>query len=303
MQKFFTNLANKLRKTSTELSSSLKNIFSLHKPSEELLEKIEESLISYDMGVNFSATVTEELSRETAGKQVTMKMVQGLIKEKLLEIFKNSSNDLSIENSKNVYTIVISGMNGGGKTTTVGKIAARLVRQGKSVLIAAADTFRPSAKEQLSKWATQAGAEMFAVEGCADPASVAFKALKKAQKEGFDVLIVDTAGRIPNNPQLMAELNKIHNVLKKIDPNAPHLNLLVIDSTIGQGAIQQVQMFQETTGIHGLIVTKLDGTARAGVMVPITQEFQLPIYFIGTGEGIEDIEKFDANNFIEALLI
>ena len=196
---------------------------------------------------------------------------------------------------------MLSGSNGSGKTTTIGKIASQLVKKKKRLLVAACDTFRASALEQLDIWCKRSKANIFIERNSSDPASVAFKALKKAQKENFEVLMIDTAGRIPNNTSLMGELSKIQNVVKKLTHDECYLHLLVVEATTGQTMMRQVEKFHNITPINGLIITKLDGTAKAGMLIPIIQKFGLPIYFIGTGENIDDIHTFSPLAFIELL--
>jgi fused signal recognition particle receptor len=302
MKNIFAKLTQGLSNTSAKLNLNLKKAFSLNKPKEELLEEIEESLIESDLGVHFSMEITETLRRTNFSQEISKEIVADCLREKLTDIFQNIHRDLVIPDTNTVYTIMFSGINGSGKTTTIGKIAAQLTQQGKKVLIAAGDTFRASAVEQLTTWATRAKADIFVANPNSDPASVAYQALKKAQTENFDVLLIDTAGRVPNNSQLMDELKKINNVIKKLDTDAPQLNLLVIDATIGQTALKQVEIFHKDAAVNGIIITKLDGTARAGAIVPITEKFKLPIYFIGLGEAIADLQKFSAEEFIDAIL-
>lgn len=301
MKKVFTELTKQFNKTSAKLHHHLKKIFSINKPTKELLEKIETVLISCDMGMQFSNSIIKQLTQMNFKNTITEAVVCQCIKNELLQIIKDSSRDLTLPKLKNVYTIILSGVNGSGKTTSVGKIASQLIQQKKKVLIAACDTFRASAVEQLSIWSKKANAEIFVGKKNNDPASIAFKALKKAQQESFDVLIIDTAGRIPNNLELMAELNKINNVIKKITTDHCYLHLLVLDATSGQAMIRQVEIFHKIASIDGLIITKLDGTAKAGALIPIIQKFQLPIYFIGTGECIHDLHKFSPLKFVDIL--
>lgn len=301
MKQAFTNLTKQFNKTSAKLCHHLKKIFSINRPTKKLLEKIEEALISCDMGVKFSSSIIKQLTQINFESKVSEQLVYKCIKNELLDIIKNAHHDLILPKLKNVYTIILSGTNGSGKTTSIGKIASQLVQQKKKVLIAACDTFRASAVEQLNIWCKKANAEIFIGKKNNDPASIAFKAFKKAHQENFDILIIDTAGRVPNNLELMAELNKISNVIEKLTPNHDYLHLLVLEATSGQAMIRQVENFHKIASINGLIITKLDGTAKAGVLVPIIQKFQLPIYFIGTGEYIHDLHKFSPLKFINML--
>jgi fused signal recognition particle receptor len=205
-----------------------------------------------------------------------------------------------IDDTKQPFVILVVGVNGSGKTTTIGKIAAKLVREGKKVSLAAGDTFRAAAIEQLKIWGARIGAPVIARDQGSDAASLAFEALTEARASGADVLLMDTAGRLQNRTELMAELEKIVRVMRKVDVEAPHAVLLVLDATVGQNALSQVEIFGRIAGVTGLVMTKLDGTARGGILVAIAQKHQLPVHFIGVGEGVEDLEPFEARDFARA---
>jgi fused signal recognition particle receptor len=302
MRNWFSKLKGGLSKTSTNLGTNLKKAFALNRPNKEILDDIEEILISNDLGVKFSNEVIEKISKKSFNTNITKQMVVDCVIEEIQSILEPYTKELIIPNSGLPYTIIFSGINGSGKTTSLGKIAYKLQQVGNKVLIAAGDSFRASATEQLEIWAERSNCEIVTGEYKSDPASIAYRALIKAKTENFDVLLIDTAGRMHNKIDLMNELQKINKVLKKNDELLPQLNLLVIDSTIGQTAIKQVENFKDIVDINGIILTKLDGTSKAGVIVPITQKFKLPIYYIGVGESIEDLNTFSAKDFAEALL-
>jgi fused signal recognition particle receptor len=302
MKNWFSKLRSGLSKTSANLSTNIKKAFALNRPNKEILDDIEEILISSDLGVQFSGEVIEKISKRSFNTNITKQMVIDCVVEDIESILKPYTKELTIPNSDLPYTIVFSGINGSGKTTSLGKIAHKLQMDGYRVLIAACDSFRASATEQLEIWAKRSNCEIITGEYKSDPASIAYKALIKARNENFDVLLIDTAGRMHNKIDLMNELQKINKVLKKNDQVFPQLNLLVIDATIGQIAIKQVENFKDIVDINGIILTKLDGTSKAGVIVPITQKFKLPIYLVGVGEGVEDLNTFSAKDFAEALL-
>jgi len=302
MKNWFSKLRSGLSKTSANLGTNIKKAFALNRPNKEVLDDIEEILISSDLGVKFSGEVIEKISKRSFNTNITKQMVIDCVVEEMQSILKPYAKELIVPNSDLPYTIVFSGINGSGKTTSLGKIAHKLQRDGHKVLIAACDSFRASATEQLEIWAKRSNCEIITGEYKSDPASIAYKALIKARNENFDVLLIDTAGRMHNKIDLMNELQKINKVLKKNDQAFPQLNLLVIDDTIGKTAIKQVENFKDIVDINGIILTKLDGTSKAGVIVPITQKFKLPIYLVGVGEGIEDLNAFSAKDFAEALL-
>lgn len=302
MKKWFNKLKSSLSKTSTNLSVNLKKTFALNRPNKEILDDIEEILISNDLGVKFSNEVIEKISKKSFNTSITKQMVIDCVIEEIRTILEPYTKELIIPKSELPYTIIFSGINGSGKTTSLGKIAYKLQQVGNKVLIAACDSFRASATEQLEIWAKRANCEIIIGKYNADPASIAYKSFIKARDENFDALLIDTAGRMHNKIDLMNELQKISKVLQKNDKILPHLNLLVIDSTIGQTAIKQVENFKDIININGIILTKLDGTSKAGVIVPIIQKFKLPIYFIGVGEGIEDLNILIAKDFAQALL-
>ncbi len=292
--------------SSNKISNLITQIFTHKKLDEEILQELEEALITADLGAKFSEKIIDELKKNKFQKSITENEIKEFLAQKITEILKKCEKNLdeTLQNYQNSpKTLIFNGVNGSGKTTTIGKIAFNLSNQGKKVLIAACDTFRAGAADQLEVWAKRSNCEIVkAQKEGEDPASIAYKAMKKGKEENFDFLLIDTAGRLQNKQNLMDELKKINNVLKKIDESAPNENILVLDATIGQNAKNQIEIFDKIVGISGLIITKLDGSAKAGVVVGICDEFQKPIYAIGIGEKIQDLQQFDAEKFSKNLL-
>jgi len=245
--------------------------------------------------------IREAVSKGRYDKGLTADDVRHVLATEVARVLEPVALPLTLDPAAKPHVILVVGVNGTGKTTTIGKLAHQFEREGRSVMLAAADTFRAAAIDQLKVWGGRVGAEVVAKDVGADPAGVAYEALEQAKREGTDVLLIDTAGRLQNKGDLMAELAKIVRVLKKVDETAPHSVMLVLDATTGQNAISQVQTFQEIAGVTNLVVTKLDGTARGGILVAIAERFGLPINAIGIGEGIEDFEPFDAHDFARAI--
>lgn len=299
---FFDKLKQGLTKTKESINDKINNVFSnFRKVDEELLEELEEALIMSDMGVETSTQIIsnlrEKIKKEKIGES---EQVKEALREEIEKILEKCDNSLKLETKPSV--ILVIGVNGVGKTTSIGKMAARLARDGKKVIVAAADTFRAAAVEQLEIWAQRAGAEVVKREEGVDPASVVFEAIRRTKESNADVLIIDTAGRLHNKKYLMDELNKIQKVVNKEMAEASKEVLLVIDATTGQNAISQVKAFKEQADITGIVLTKLDGTAKGGAVVGIVQENDIPVKFIGVGEQIDDMEKFNAKDFINAII-
>ena len=303
MNNWFSKLKTALSKTSSNLGFNLKKSLSLNKPNKQILHDIEEVLLTNDLGVNFASHIVDQLSKKNFQDSISMDLITKYLLSEITSKLKPYEKQLIIPQHTQTYTILFSGANGSGKTTSLGKLAYKLCKNNKKVLIAACDTFRASATEQLIIWAQKSKCQIITGPQNSDPASIAYTAAIKAKKENFDVLLIDTAGRMHNKIDLMNELKKINKVLEKIDKSYPNLNLIVIDSNIGQIAIKQVENFTKIININGVIITKLDGTSKAGIIVPITQKFMIPIYFIGIGERIEDLNTFSAEHFAKALLI
>ena len=299
---FFDKLKNGLNKTKTSFDEKMNDIFSnFRKVDEDLLEELEEALIMSDVGANTSATIINNL-RERVKKE-NIKDEQGVreaLRKEIQEIFDATDNTLKLETKPAVILVV--GVNGVGKTTSIGKIANRLKKDGKKVVVAAADTFRAAAVEQLEIWANRVGCDIVKREEGVDPASVVYDAIKITKEKNADVLICDTAGRLHNKKYLMDELIKIKKVIDKELPDSSEEVLMVLDATTGQNAILQVQAFKETVDITGIVLTKLDGTAKGGAVIGIVNENKVPVKFIGVGEQVGDMEIFNSEDFVKALI-
>lgn len=299
---FFDKLKNGLNKTKTSFDEKMNDIFSnFRKVDENLLEELEEALIMSDVGANTSATIINNL-RERVKKE-NIKDEQGVreaLRKEIQEIFDATDNTLKLETKPAVILVV--GVNGVGKTTSIGKIANRLKKDGKKVVVAAADTFRAAAVEQLEIWTNRVGCDIVKREEGVDPASVVYDAIKITKEKNADVLICDTAGRLHNKKYLMDELIKIKKVIDKELPDSSEEVLMVLDATTGQNAISQVQAFKETVDITGIVLTKLDGTAKGGAVIGIVNENKVPVKFIGVGEQVDDMEIFNSEDFVKALI-
>ena len=299
---FFDKLKNGLGKTRDNLNEKMNNVFSsFRKVDEELLEELEEILIMSDIGVDTSVEIISKLRDRIKKERIQDEDgVKNALKEEMQKILDSVDNPLNLNTKPSVILVV--GVNGVGKTTTIGKIANKLRLEGKKVVVAAADTFRAAAVEQLEIWANRAGVDIVKKEEGVDPASVVFDAIKKAKDTNADVLICDTAGRLHNKKYLMDELLKINKVILKELPDASKETLMVIDGTTGQNAIEQVKAFKETVDLTGLVLTKLDGTAKGGVVIGIVNENKIPVKFIGVGEKIDDMEIFNSEDFVNAII-
>ena len=299
---FFDKLKQGLTKTKESINNKINNVFSnFRKVDEELLEELEEALIMSDMGVETSTQIISNLREKIKKEKIEeSEQVKEALREEIEKILEKCDNSLKLETKPSVILVV--GVNGVGKTTSIGKMAARLARDGKKVIVAAADTFRAAAVEQLEIWAQRAGAEVVKREEGVDPASVVFEAIRRTKESNADVLIIDTAGRLHNKKYLMDELNKIQKVVNKEMAEASKEVLLVIDATTGQNAISQVKAFKEQADITGIVLTKLDGTAKGGAVVGIVQENDIPVKFIGVGEQIDDMEIFNSKDFVKAII-
>ena len=295
-------LAAGLRRTSATLGGGIGAIFTGRRIDEAALEDLEELLIAGDLGAATAAELTAALARQRLGAEATAAEVRRMLADRIAAMLAPVEAPLAIEDDAAPHVILVAGVNGTGKTTTIGKLAHRFRDEGRRVMLVAGDTFRAAAVEQLTIWGERAGAPVVARPGGGDPAGLAFDALERARAEGIDVLMIDTAGRLQNKAHLMAELQKIDRVLKKLDPRAPHSRLLVLDATTGQNALNQVDVFREAIAVDGLVMTKLDGTAKGGVLVALARRFGVPVVAIGIGEGIDDLRPFDARAFADALM-
>lgn len=299
----FERIKQGLARTGKPLSDGLSSLLLGKKAiDEDMLEELETLLLTADIGVDATEEIIDELTQKVARKQLKDgEALQQALKEQLSAMLAPAQVPLSFDGVKAPYVILVVGVNGVGKTTTIGKLAKRFQSEGKSVMLAAGDTFRAAAVEQLQTWGERNNVPVIAQHTGADSASVIFDGLQSAQSRGIDVLIADTAGRLHNKSNLMEELSKVKRVMGKIDDAAPHEVLLVLDAGTGQNAVSQLDQFRDTAGVSGLALTKLDGTARGGVIFALTKKHGLPLRFIGVGEGIDDLQPFDAEQFVDAL--
>ncbi len=290
-----------MKRTSSSLTESVTGLFTKRKLDAATLDDLEDVLIQADLGVETATRITKAVGEGRYNKEIAPDEVKTILAGEVERALQPVAKALEIDRSKKPFVILMIGVNGAGKTTTIGKLAQKFRGQGLSVMLAAGDTFRAAAIDQLKVWGERVGAPVLAREQGADAAGLAFDALKEAKARGTDVVLVDTAGRLQNKAGLMAELEKIVRVMKKFDESAPHATLLVLDATVGQNAISQVELFRQVAGVTGLVMTKLDGTARGGILVALAAKFGLPVHFIGVGEGVEDLEPFEARDFARAI--
>ena len=298
---WFARLKDGLKRSSSKLTTGIADIFTKRRLDDDALEEFEDLLITSDLGVTTAAKLGAELSRTRFDKEVDPAEIQEFIATEVAKILEPVAKPLVIDATKKPHVILVVGVNGSGKTTTIGKLAKTYRDQGLKVMMAAGDTFRAAAVEQLKVWGERTGCPVIARDTGADAAGLAFDAIDQAQREGYDLLLIDTAGRLQNKAHLMDELKKIVRVIQKRDQAAPHDTLLVLDATTGQNAHSQVEVFSEATSVTGLIVTKLDGTAKGGVVVALAEKFGKPVHAIGVGESAEDLRPFDAKSFARSL--
>ncbi len=299
-ESFIEKLKRGLKKTKEAVEFGI--LFAGRRVDEELFEELEEKLIRADVGSKTALQIVEELRKEAIRRNIkSSEELAGLLKEALLERLKGCASSLA-EPHEGTTVYLFLGVNGSGKTTTIGKLAYRFVKEGRRVLLCAGDTFRAAAIEQLEVWAQRSGAHIVKKEEGADPASVVYEAMKKAKEEGYQVVLIDTAGRLHTKEPLIRELRKIRDVIKRFFPEEPAETLIVLDATIGQNSIQQAKVFKEAISATGIVLTKLDGSAKGGAVVPICRELSLPVKLIGVGEGLEDLEPFSPKDFVEELI-
>ena len=298
---WWRRLTEGLSRTSSALTTGITDLFTKRKLDAGTLEDLEDILIQADLGLATSARIAKAVGDGRYDKQIDPAEVKAILAREVETILVPVAQPLAIDATKKPFVLLMVGVNGSGKTTTIGKLAAKFRGEGKSVMLAAGDTFRAAAIEQLRVWGERTGAEVVHGQQGADAAGLAFEALQKAKADGTDVLLIDTAGRLQNKQGLMDELAKVVRVIRKQDPSAPHAALLVLDATVGQNAISQVEAFRETAGVTGLVMTKLDGTARGGILVALAAQFGLPVHFIGVGESVDDLEPFSARDFARAM--
>lgn len=297
---WFTRLKEQLAQSSKKITEGVTQIFTTRKLDAEALQELEEVLISADLGPATAAKLVAGISKERFGKEVTPTEIKQALAEEIAKILEPAEKQLFGTYAK-PYVILVVGVNGTGKTTTIGKLGAQFKSEGRKVMLAAGDTFRAAAVEQLKVWATRIGCPIVAKEEGSDAAALVFEAMDKAASEDVDVLMIDTAGRLQNKTNLMEELVKVVRVIQKKNPDAPHATLLVLDATVGQNAHSQVEQFKQMVNITGLIVTKLDGTAKGGVLVSLVERFGLPVHAIGIGEGMDDLRPFVAEDYAAGL--
>ena len=294
-------LASGLSRSSTALGRGIFDIFAKRRLDEEALDDLEDILLQSDLGLGPASRIREAIGRGRYDKGIDGDEVKRLLAEEVERTLAPVARPLTLDPATKPFVILVVGVNGSGKTTTIGKLAAKFSAEGKRVMLAAGDTFRAAAIEQLRIWAKRTGAEIVAREQGGDAAGLAFDAITRAKADGTDVVLMDTAGRLQNRAELMNELEKIIRVIRKVDATAPHATLLVLDATVGQNALSQVEIFGRVADVTGLVMTKLDGTARGGILVAIADKFKLPVHFVGVGERTEDLEPFTARDFARGL--
>ena len=299
-ESWWKRLSRGLGRTSSSLGSSVTALVTNRRLDPETLNALEDELVRADFGQDLATRIVTEFGEGRYPPNLTPNEVKGVLAAEIEKVLAPVAKPLEI--TARPFVILVTGVNGSGKTTTIGKLAARFRAQGKSVMLVAGDTFRAAAIDQLKIWSERTGATVTAREPGADAAGLAFDAVTAAKAQGVDVVLVDTAGRLQNRAELMGELEKIVRVLRKVEPDAPHAVLLVLDATVGQNALNQVDIFGKIAGVTGLVMTKLDGTARGGILVAIASRFGLPVHFIGVGEGVDDLSDFTARDFARAVV-
>ena len=298
---WWRRLKEGLARSSSTISRGIVEVFTKRKLDGAMLDELEDILIQADLGVATALRIREAVGKGRYDKQIEPDEVKAILASEVEKVLLPVAKPLVVDPAQKPFVILVVGVNGSGKTTTIGKLAGQFAAEGKSVMLAAGDTFRAAAIQQLEIWGERIGAKVISRPQGADAAGLAFDAITQAQTEGVDVLMMDTAGRLQNRKELMAELEKVVRVMKKVDAGAPHAVLLVLDATVGQNAMSQVEIFGKVAGVTGLVMTKLDGTARGGILVAIAEKFALPVHFIGVGEGREDLEPFEARDFAHAI--
>lgn len=298
---WWERLSGGLSRSSSAIGQGIADIFTKRKLDAAMLDELEDVLIQADLGVAMATRIRDSVGKGRFDKDIEPAEVKNILAREVEAVLAPVAQPIAIDETKKPFVILVVGVNGSGKTTTIGKLATNFVRDGKKVMLAAGDTFRAAAIEQLQIWGARVGAQVIARPQGADAAGLAYDAIVAAQEEGADILLMDTAGRLQNRTELMAELEKVVRVMKKVDDSAPHAVLLVLDATVGQNALSQVDIFGRTAGVTGLVMTKLDGTARGGILVAIAERFTLPVHFIGVGEGAQDLEPFTARDFARAI--
>ena len=298
---WWRRLSSGLKRTSSSLGSAVADLVTKRKLDRAMLDDIEDVLLRADLGTTVAVRIADAVGAGRYDKAISADEVKTVVATEVEKVLAPVAKPLEIDAAQKPFVILVVGVNGSGKTTTIGKLAAKLSAEGRKIMMAAGDTFRAAAIEQLKVWGERTKSPVISGAQGSDSASLAFNALTAAKEQNIDVLLVDTAGRLQNKAELMNELEKVVRVIKKVDASAPHAVLLVLDATVGQNALSQVEAFHRTAGVTGLVMTKLDGTARGGILVALAEKFKLPVHFIGVGEGIEDLAPFTARDFANAI--
>ena len=300
---WFSRLRKGLAKSSSRLGRNIAGIFTRKKLDEEALQELEDILIEADLGIEAATRITGKLGHERLDRDITPEEVREFLAAEIEKTLEPVAIPFEPDEGKKPFIILMVGVNGAGKTTTIGKMARKFAAEGKKVMLAAGDTFRAAAVEQLVLWGERTGAPVVTGKQGSDAAALAFDAISQAREQNIDILMMDTAGRLQNKAHLMDELKKIVRVMKKLDDSAPHAVLLVLDATTGQNAVSQAEVFGREVDVSGIVMTKLDGSARGGILVAIAERFSLPVHFIGVGEGVEDLQPFEAGDFARAIAL
>ena len=300
-QSWWRRLSSGLKRTSNSIGTAVADLVTKRKLDRAMVEDIEDVLLRADLGTEVAARVAAAVGDGRYDKTISADEVKTVVATEVEKVLSKVAQPLAIDANNKPFAILVVGVNGSGKTTTIGKLASLLRAEGRKVMLAAGDTFRAAAIEQLKIWGERTGAPVVARPHGSDAAGLAFDALSQAKTDGIDVLLIDTAGRLQNKTELMSELEKVVRVMRKVDASAPHAVLLVLDATVGQNAISQVDIFRKVAGVTGLVMTKLDGTARGGILVALAEKFGLPVHFIGVGEGVDDLAPFTARDFSRAI--
>src|ERR1700754_4706659 len=300
-QSWWRRLSAGLKRTSSSIGSAVADLVTKRKLDGAMVEDIEDVLLRADLGTDVAARIAEAVGKGRYDKSISADEVSAIVAAEVEKVLAPVAKPLEIDASQKPFVVLVVGVNGSGKTTTIGKLAAKFSAEGRKGILAAGDTFRAAAIEQLKIWGERTKSPVIARAQGSDSASLAFEAFEAAKVDGRDVLLIDTAGRLQNKAELMTELEKVVRVIKKVDSSAPHAVLLVLDATVGQNALSQVEAFHRTAGVTGLVMTKLDGTARGGILVALAEKFKLPVHFIGVGEGVDDLAPFTARDFARAI--
>jgi len=300
-QSWWRRLSSGLKRTSSSLGTAVADLVTKRKLDRAMLDDIEDVLLRADLGTEVAARISTAVGVGRYDKSISADEVKAVVATEVEKVLAPVAKPLVIDETKKPFVVLVVGVNGSGKTTTIGKLAAKLSAEGRKVMLAAGDTFRAAAIEQLKVWGERTKSPVIAGTQGSDSASLAFNALSAARDEKRDVLLIDTAGRLQNKAELMNELEKVVRVIRKVDDTAPHAVLLVLDATVGQNALSQVDAFHRIAGVTGLVMTKLDGTARGGILVALAEKYKLPVHFIGVGEGVDDLAPFTARDFAQAI--